>query len=36
MHFVVEQTTPESFGRFFDQQTATWTKIIKDNNVKPQ
>ena len=34
MLFTVERSTPESFGKFFNDQTAVWTKIIKDNNVK--
>jgi tripartite-type tricarboxylate transporter receptor subunit TctC len=36
MHYTVEHTTPEQFGKFFNEQTANWTKIIKDNNVKAQ
>jgi tripartite-type tricarboxylate transporter receptor subunit TctC len=36
MHYTIEPTTPEGFGKFFDEQTALWTKIIKDNKVKGQ
>ncbi len=34
LHYQVETMTPEGFGRFFNEQTAQWTKIIRDNNVK--
>lgn len=34
MHYSVEAMSPEQFGQFFQGQTALWTKIIRDNNVK--
>lgn len=34
MHYKVESTTPEQFGRFFEEQTTNWTKIIKDAGIK--
>jgi tripartite-type tricarboxylate transporter receptor subunit TctC len=36
MLFQVERTSPENFGRFFDEQTAMWTRVIRANNVKAQ
>lgn len=35
-NYTVESSTPEEFGKFFNDQTVSWTKIIRDNNVKPQ
>ncbi len=29
MHFDVLESTPEQFGRFFHEQTAMWTRLIK-------
>ena len=34
LNYVVETMSPEGFGKFFNDQTALWTKIIRDNNVK--
>jgi len=34
MNYLVESMTPDAFGKFFNEQTATWTRIIRDNNVK--
>lgn len=34
MHYQVEEMTPDGFGKFFNDQTALWTKIIRDNHVK--
>lgn len=34
MHYQVETMTPDGFGRFFNEQTVLWTRIIRDNNVR--
>lgn len=34
MDFTIEATTVAKFGAFIDAQTALWTKIVKDNNIK--
>jgi hypothetical protein len=34
MNYLVETMTPDAFGKFFSEQTAMWTRIIRDNNVK--
>lgn len=34
LHYSVEAMSPDGFGKFFNDQTALWTKIIRDNNVK--
>ncbi|HSV78974.1 MAG TPA: tripartite tricarboxylate transporter substrate binding protein [Ramlibacter sp.] len=34
MEFVIEATTVAKFAAFLEQQTATWGKVIKDNNIK--
>jgi tripartite-type tricarboxylate transporter receptor subunit TctC len=34
LNYQVEVMTPDAFGKFFNEQTALWTKIIRDNNVK--
>ncbi len=34
LNYVVETMSPDGFGKFFNDQTALWTKIIRDNNVK--
>lgn len=35
MGYQVVANTPEQFGTFLREQIATWTKIVKDNNIKP-
>ncbi|CAN5522484.1 tripartite tricarboxylate transporter substrate binding protein [soil metagenome] len=35
LNYSVQTGSPEQFGKFFNDQTASWTKIVKDNNVKP-
>lgn len=34
MNYQVETMTPDGFGHFFNEQTALWTRIIRDNNVR--
>jgi len=34
MDFTIETGDVASFGSFLEQQTAVWTKVIKDNNIK--
>ena len=35
MGYQVVANTPEQFATFLREQIATWTKIVKDNNIKP-
>jgi tripartite-type tricarboxylate transporter receptor subunit TctC len=35
MGYQVVANTPEQFGTYLRDQIATWTKIVKDNNIKP-
>lgn len=35
MGYQVVANTPEQFAIFLREQIATWTKIVKDNNIKP-
>lgn len=35
MGYQVVANTPEQFGTFLREQIGTWTKIVKDNNIKP-
>jgi tripartite-type tricarboxylate transporter receptor subunit TctC len=32
----VVANTPEQFGTFLREQITTWTKIVKDNNIKAE
>ncbi len=34
MDFTIEATTIDKFAAFMDNQTAVWTKIVKDNKIK--
>ncbi len=36
MHYRVERTTPQEFSQFYKEQTALWTKLIKDKGIQPQ
>lgn len=34
LNYTAQTMSPDEFGKFFMDQTALWTKIIRDNNVK--
>jgi tripartite-type tricarboxylate transporter receptor subunit TctC len=36
MGYQVVANTPEQFGTFLREQITTWTKIVKDNNIKAE
>ena len=36
MGYQVVANTPEQFGTYLREQIATWTKIVKDNNIKAE
>jgi tripartite-type tricarboxylate transporter receptor subunit TctC len=36
MGYQVVANTPEQFGAFLREQITTWTKIVKDNNIKAE
>jgi tripartite-type tricarboxylate transporter receptor subunit TctC len=33
MHYSIETGSPASYGRFFAEQSALWSKVVKDNNL---
>lgn len=33
MHYTIETGTPASYGKFFAEQTALWSKVVKDNQL---
>ncbi|MEN9771034.1 MAG: hypothetical protein RLZZ180_2664, partial [Pseudomonadota bacterium] len=36
MGYQVVANTPEQFATFLREQITTWTKIVKDNNIKAE